>query len=116
MTIWLNTLTTVLSTFFWLIPAIAKDTFRLGIHENTAEASDIGTESDVKTFSATFLILLTLIFCLSLAYTAYYAYKCTAEVPTDTLVLKQRDMKTHEEYFRPEWDDGEPMDLHCSIC
>ena len=63
------------------------------------------------------LIFQVLIFVVSLVFTVRLAYLCTAAIPTDILVSKQRELEQLNEIFRPVWDDtGEPMDLHCSIC
>ena len=63
------------------------------------------------------LVLFSLLFVVSLGYTIYLAYKCTAITPTDVLVLQQRDKVYHEESFHPVWSDTmDAMDLYCSIC
>ena len=61
--------------------------------------------------------LLSTIFTVSLALTAYLAYICTVAVPTDVLVSKQREMRIKGEIFVPFWDDiCEEMELFCNIC
>ena len=61
--------------------------------------------------------ILVAIFAVSFAITCYLAYICTAVVPTDVLVSKQREFKIKEEIFRRYWEDtGEAMELFCNIC
>ena len=61
--------------------------------------------------------LLTTIFAISLAVTVYLTYICTAAIPTDVLVSKQREVKLLKEEFSRYWEDtGEAMELYCNIC
>jgi len=54
---------------------------------------------------------------VSFAITAYLAYVCTHDCPTDILVLQQREYKIKNEDFEPTWEDtNEAMDLYCNIC
>ena len=80
------------------------------------EESDKGT-SMVTYLEIIILIFLSAVFFVNLIMTVILAYICTAAIPTDILVSKQRELKKMREVFRPLWEDTyEPMDLFCNIC
>ena len=67
--------------------------------------------------NAAILGLLTTVFTVSFAFTAYLTYVCTVAVPTDVLVSKQRELRNKGEIFDNVWEDtGEVMELFCNIC
>ena len=71
----------------------------------------------VTTLEIVILIFLSALFLVSLIMTVILAYICTAAIPTDILVSKQRELRKVCEVFRPIWEDTyEPMDLFCNIC
>ena len=103
MSIWINTFTTLATTLVWIIIPLAKDNF--------------GGDDEVKWFSSIVLVTLSLVFFFGLIFTIRLAYLCTIAVPTDILVVKQREMWHLSKEFKPVWEDtGDPMDLFCSIC
>ena len=76
-----------------------------------------GDGIDVAVVDALIFALLLLVFTASLLFTIYLAYDTTNSVPTDILVLRQRELKANNEKFDPVWHDtGLPMDLYCNIC
>ena len=92
-----------MTTLVWIIIPLAKDNF--------------GGDNEVNTFSSIVLVSLTLSFFIGLIFTIRLAYICTIAVPTDILVVKQREMRHLNKEFRPVWEDtDDTMDLFCSIC
>ena len=110
--IWINTATTLASTIAWLIVPMARELQEVA----RIEESDKGT-SMVTYLEIIILIFLSAVFFVNLIMTVILAYICTAAIPTDILVSKQRELKKMREVFRPLWEDTyEPMDLFCNIC
>ena len=92
-------------TIAWIILPLIKDIFMEG------------DGIDVAVVDALIFALLLLVFTASLLFTIYLAYDTTNSVPTDILVLRQRELKANNEKFDPVWHDtGLPMDLYCNIC
>lgn len=81
--IWINTATTFASTIAWLIIPLAKEIFKESGEDN----------SDILYPDAVFFFLNCLIFAISACLTSYLAYDTTTAIPTDILVLKQREVK-----------------------
>lgn len=74
-------------------------------------------DSTAQYIHSTIFAFLSLTFITSLIFTVRLAYICTAEVPTDVLVHKQRELKIYKEHFAPVWPDNKlPIEHFCIIC
>ena len=80
---WILTATSLGSTIAWLIIPIFKETKLLAETDHFTISTIHGAVSGV--LSTTFLV--------SLIITVRLAYVCTASVPTDVLVHKQRELR-----------------------